>query len=96
MGVQRRKFSSEYKRETVAMLDAPGVTVSQIAVDLGIGANMLGRWRRELRQVPKQAFVGNGRSRDEEVSQLRRELARVTKERDFLREAAAFFARASR
>ena len=94
--VGRRKFSAEYKREAVAMLDAPEVTVSQIAADLGIGANMLGRWRRELRQVPKQAFVGNGRSRDEEVSQLRRDLARVTKERDFLREAAAFFARASR
>ena len=84
----RRKFPSEYKREAVAMLDAPGVTVSQIAADLGIGANMLGRWRRELRRVSPQAFVGNGRSRDEEVSQLRRELARVTKERDFLREAA--------
>ena len=90
---QRRKFTAEYKREAVAMLDARGVTVSQIAADLGIGANILGRWRRELRQEPKQAFVGNGRSRDEE---LRRELARVTKERDFLREAAAFFARASR
>lgn len=92
----RRKFSAEYKREAVAMLDAPGGRVSQIAAELGIGATMLGRWRRELRQHPQQAFVGNGRSRDEEVSQLRRELARVTKERDFLREAAAFFARASR
>lgn len=91
----RRKFSAEYKREAVGMLDAPGVTVSQIAADLGIRANILGRWRRELRQAPKQAFVGNGRSPDEEVSQLRRELTRVTKERDFLREAAAFFARAS-
>ena len=91
----RRKFSAEYKREAVAMLDAPGVTVSQIAAELGIGANMLGRWRRELRKYPQQPFVGNGRSRDEELSQLRRELARVTKERDFLREAAAFFARAS-
>lgn len=93
---QRRKFSAEYKREAVAMLDAPGVTVSQIAAELGIGANVLGRWRRELRHQPHQAFVGNGRSRDEELSQLRRELARVTKERNFLREAAAFFARASR
>jgi len=92
---QRRKFTAEYKREAVAMLETPGVTVSQIAADLGIGANILGRWQRELRQAPKQAFVGHGRSRDEEVSQLRRELARVTKERDFLREAAAFFARAS-
>lgn len=91
----RRKFSAEYKREAVAMLDAPGVTVNQIAADLGIGANVLGRWRREFRRQPAQAFVGNGRSRDEEVSQLRRELARVTKERDFLREAAAFFAKAS-
>lgn len=91
----RRKFSTEYKREAVAMLDAPGVTVNQIAADLGIGATVLGRWRRELRRQPEQAFVGNGRPRDEEVSQLRRELARVTKERDFLREAAAFFARAS-
>lgn len=91
----RRKFSAEYKREAVAMLDAPGVTVSQIAAELGIGTNVLGRWRRERRRQPEQAFVGNGRSRDEELSQLRRELARVTKERDFLREAAAFFARAS-
>ena len=93
---QRRKFSAEYKREAVAMLDAPGVTVSQIAADLGIGAAMLGRWRREVRPHPNQAFVGNGRSRDEEVSQFRREWARVTKERDFLREAATFFARGSR
>lgn len=93
---QRRKFSAEYKREAVAMLDTPGVTVSQIATDLGVGATVLGRWRRELRCRPEQAFAGNGRSRDEELSQLRRELARVTKERDFLREAAAFFARASK
>ena len=93
---QRRRFSAEYKREAVAMLDAPGVSLSQIAVELGIGAAMLGRWRREVRQEPAQAFRGNGCSRDEELSQLRRELTRVTRERDFLREAAAFFARASK
>ena len=93
---QRRRFSAEYKHEAVAMLDTPGVSLSQIAAELGIGANVLGRWRRELRQEPVQAFPGRGRSRDEEVGQLRRELARVTKERDFLREAAACFARASR
>lgn len=91
----RRKFSAEYKRVVVAMLEASGMTVHQIAADLGIGANVLGRWRLELRRQQEQAFVSNGRSRDEAVSQLRRELARVTKERDFLREAAAFFARAS-
>ena len=95
MGVLR-KFSAEYKREALAMLDASGVTVNQIAAELGMGANVLARWRREWRQHPQQAFVGNGRSRDEELGHLRRELARVTKERDVLREAATCFASASR
>jgi transposase len=40
--------------------------------------------------------VGQGRPRDENLALLRRELVRVTKERDFLREAATFFASASR
>ena len=93
---QRRKFSAEYKHEAVARLASPGVTVNQIAAELGIGAAMLGRWRRERHQEPAQAFSGNGRPRDGELAQLRRELARVTKERHFLREAAAFFASASR
>jgi transposase len=93
---QRRRFSTEYKREAVAMLESPGVSISQIAAELGIGVTVLGRWRRELRQGLDQAFVGQGRPRDEELALVRRELARVTKERDFLREAAAFFARASR
>ena len=61
-------FSSEYKREAVAMFYAPGVTVSQIAAELGIAVNMLERWRRELRRHPEPAFVGPGRSRDEELS----------------------------
>ena len=41
MGLQQRKFSAEYKREAVAMLEVPGVTVRQIATDLGIGADSI-------------------------------------------------------
>jgi putative transposase len=43
-----------------------------------------------------QAFPGPGRPKDEELAHLKRELARVKKERDFLQEAAAFFAKGSR
>jgi len=42
------------------------------------------------------AFPGQGKPRDEEMVSLKRELARVKKERDFLKEAAAFFARESK
>ena len=52
------KFSAEYNREAVTMLDAPGVTVSQITAELGIGAIMLGRWRREFWQVSRAGLCG--------------------------------------
>jgi transposase len=42
-----------------------------------------------------KAFAGSGVPRDQEMATLKRELARVKKERDFLRDAAAFFARES-
>lgn len=38
------------------------------------------------------AFVGTGSPRDEKLSRLKRELAKVKKKRDFLREVATFFA----
>lgn len=56
MGTTRWKFSAEYKREAVAMLDAPGVTVHQVAAELGIGADVLTQCQRELRQHPTQVF----------------------------------------
>lgn len=43
----------------------------------------------------ESAFTGTGKPRYEELAQLKRELAQVKKERDFLREAATFFARES-
>jgi len=44
----------------------------------------------------KDAFPGKGMSRDDEVTALKRELAKVKKERDFLKEAAAYFAKESK
>jgi len=72
------------------------VSKRQIAEELGIGYGLLGRWCRERRTLGEKAFGGQGKSRDEELSALKRELARVKKERDFLQEAAAFFAKASK
>ena len=92
---KRRQYSAEFKREAVALANDPGVTQSQMAQELGISANMLGRWGREVKERGTQAFGGQGKPRDEEMARLKRELARVKKERDFLKEAAAFFAKES-
>ena len=93
---KRRKFSKEFKVEAVQLSRSPGVTVRQVAEELGIGEGVLTRWRRELRADGTQAFLGQGHARDEEMMRLKRELGRVKKERDFLKEAAAFFAKESR
>ena len=90
---KRRKYSAEYKREAVAMANQPGVTKAQIGQELGINPNMITRWARELGDSGSKAFLGKGKVRDEEMAALKRELGRVKKERDFLREAAMFFAK---
>ena len=93
---RRRKSSDEYKRAAVRLATQSGVTKSQIGRELGINANLLARWCRDYAANGTAAFPGQGKLRDEEMASLKRELARVKKERDFLQEAAAFFARESK
>lgn len=92
----RRKFSPEYKHEAVQLAESSDQSVSQVARDLGISPNILSRWCREAKENGQTVFPGAGKSRDEEITNLKRELARVRKERDFLVEAAAFFAKVSK
>jgi transposase len=44
----------------------------------------------------KQLSQGMAKSRDEELTRLKRELAQVKEERDFLKEAARYFAKESK
>ena len=93
---KRRKFSAEFKREAVGLVHTSNQSASQVARDLGINTNVLTRWCREEQADGPKAFRGQGIPRDEELAALKRELARVKKERDFLKEAAAFFAKESK
>ena len=92
---KRRKYSEEFKRGAVEQASQPGVSCAQVARELGIRDNLLTRWKREAQAHGKAAFGGTGTPRDEELARLKRELARIKKERDFLREAAMFFAKES-
>jgi len=89
----RRKYSAEFKREAVALANQPGVTKAQIGRELDVNPNVITRWQRELQSNGSKAFLGQGVARDEEMAKLKREVNRLRKERDFLREAATFFAK---
>jgi transposase len=92
----RRRYSREYKQEAVQLVQQSDTSISEIARNLGINDNMLRRWVKEATEPGKQAFPGHGHARDEEIARLKKELLQVKKERDFLKEAAAYFAKESK
>jgi transposase len=91
----RRRYSPEYKQEAVLLVQQSDLPVAEIARNLGINENMLRRWVKQAAESGKRAFPGHGNPRDEEIAKLQKELRQVKKERDFLREAATFFAKES-
>ena len=89
------RYSAEFKREAILRASEEGSTDKAVCDELGISTRQFLRWRDELQLLGADAFPGQGRTRDEEMAALKRELAQVKKERDFLKEAAAYFAKGS-
>jgi transposase len=92
---KRKRYSPEYKRELVDLVRRSQSSCRQIALEVGVNPNMLTRWVREAGAGGGKAFPGGGTPRDEEMARLKRELSKVSRERDFLKDAAAYFAKQS-
>lgn len=91
---KRRIFTKEQKADAVRLVRTSGESIGTVAQNLGIGENSLRQW-------VAQAGIdeGNGpggtwtTSEKEELRRLKRENKRLTMERDFLKKAAAYFAK---
>ena len=94
---KRRKFTKEFKAEIVKLVLNGGRSVPELCREHGLGETSVYNW-------VKQARVDNGRGpagalssdEKEELSRLRKENRELRRERDFLTQATAFFARAKR
>lgn len=84
--MSRRRFTKEFKEAAVRRLEL-GASVAEVARACEVNANVLHRWRRELRDYGAKAFWGQGRSRAEEnrIAELERKVGRQSLEIDFLR-----------
>jgi transposase len=91
----RRKYDREFKLHAVQLSDQAGVTITQVARELGINVKLLYCWRAESQQTGAEAFPGSGHlaGEDDEIRRLQRELARVQMERDILKKALGVLAR---
>lgn len=102
MGEKRRQFTREFKLEAIRLAQLGEKPVNEVAHDLGIRPDVLRSWKRQLEGRTglsgAEVFPGNGKvtSQEEEIRRLRRELEVARQERDFLKKAAAYFAKESR
>jgi transposase len=92
---RRRRFTREFKIETVKLVTDSDNSVNQIATDMGIHPNTLYRWVQQYSEKPQEAFPGTGHmtSEAEMIRQLKRENERLKMERDILKKAMAIFSK---
>ena len=94
---KRQRYSKEFKLDAVRLVTEQGYSISAAARNLGLNANMLGRWKIEAAE-PQAAFRGNGKLSPEqlELRRLKAENRQLRMERETLKKATAFFAKESK
>ncbi len=90
----RRKFSSEFKRDAVALVLDESRKIVDVASSLGVGEGTLGNWVRHAR-IDRGDKASLTTSEKVELAKLRRENARLRMERDLLKRATAFWVKES-
>ena len=89
---KHQSYSSEFKESSVKLAIESKQPISQTAKDLGINANTLYTWVDKYSK-PKDLTMRTDDHIYDENKRLKKELSRVTQERDLLKKAAAYFAK---
>ena len=88
--IGQMRYTDEFKIDAVAQVTERGYSVKEVAGRLGISTKSLYTWMAKFSK-PKRVS-----DQEAEVRRLKKELARVTEERDILKKAAAYFAKDAR
>ena len=85
-----KRYPEEFKIEAVKQVVELGYPVAQVARRLGITTHSLYKWKKQF--SPDSAEHKERVSAEKEIRQLKKDLKRVTEERDLLKKAAVYFA----
>lgn len=94
---KRRKYDASFKEEVIKMVIS-GRPVNEISQSLGIGENLIYRWKSRSKakeqQQQLQTTTGSGSFvSSQEVEALHRRVRELEVERDILKKALAIFSR---
>jgi transposase len=95
VGQARKKYTQEYKDEAVELVISSGRPIAEIARDLGIYEGTLGNWVHAAKKTGKLKDKPLDSDERAELRELREENRRLKMEREFLKKAAAWFAKES-
>ena len=90
-------YEKSFKEEAVRRSDEIGV--KKAAEQLGVPYYTLADWRQQRKQFSAQAYVGSGHKRvsanpkEQELYELRKEVAELRRANEILQEALGFFAK---
>jgi transposase len=87
-------YPPEFRESAVKLAIESDKSIAQTAKELGINISTLHTWIGKYSQ-PKGASIRTTDHHFDEIKQLKKELARITQERDLLKKAAAYFAKES-
>jgi transposase-like protein len=94
---QRRKFTDEFKAQTVELVRTSGKSVGEVSRDLDLTESALRSWVQQADVDAGRGPVGVLTSDErEELARLRKENRVLKEEREILKKAAAFFAKENR
>jgi transposase len=93
-----KAYPESFRKEAVKMADLPDRTAADVARELGIHVGQIYNWRTQFNKLSKGQFTvtdGTNYSVAEkaEIRKLKKEVAKLKEERDFLKKATAYFAK---
>ena len=88
---KRRNYTEDFKRDAVSLVTEQGYKPSEAARSLGIGDNLIRRWKREFEGEASGARLSCDDR--EELQRLRKENRMLRMEKEILKKASAYFAK---
>lgn len=93
-----KAYPESFRKEAVKMADLPDRTAADVARELGIHVGQIYNWRAQFNKLSKGQFTvadGTNYSVTEkaEIRKLKKEVAQLKEERDFLKKSTAYFAK---
>jgi len=91
--MSKKRYTEEFKVEAVRQVVERGHSVAEVAARLGMTTHSLYAWK--MKYGPDSAEYQEKTAAEVENKRLKKELKRITEERDLLKKAAVYFANQS-